>query len=199
MNKNYKNTKTKRILDLLKHRALTAKEIIESIVPISADSYKVTKNLLGYMEAPKFNHGEWQRQETKKFYVLLSKMRRDNLIDKEEERGGLWKLTKTGADRLDYILKCQSVNNLPDGNYEKEKSGELTLVVFDIPEKFKHKRIWLRERLRDLGFQMLQRSVWIGKYKIPESFIYDLRDLKILDYIHILAVRKSGSLVNLGI
>ena len=34
------------------------KEILESIVPTDPNTYKVTKNLLGYMEVPKFNYKE---------------------------------------------------------------------------------------------------------------------------------------------
>lgn len=199
MNKNYKNTKTRRILDLLKHRARTTREVIEGIFPISPDTYKVTKNLLGYMETPKFDYKEWRRQEEKKFYALLSKMHSEKLIEKRGGIDSLWKLTEKGLGRLAHILEYPSSSELPNRNYDKEKSKELILVIFDIPEKFKHKRVWLRKCLRNFEFQMLQRSVWIGKYEIPGSFIHDLRDLKILSYIHILTVQKSGSLLNFSI
>ncbi len=178
---------------------MTTREIIENILPISADSHKVTKNLLGYMETPRFDYKEWQRHEDRKFYTLLSKMRHEKLIERNSVGGELWKLTKKGFKRLKSILEYSPTDELPNGDYSKEKSKELILVVFDIPEKIKHKRIWLRRCLRNLEFQMLQRSVWIGKYKIPDSFIYDLKDLKILPYVHILTVQESGSLSNLDI
>ena len=193
---NYKNTKTKRILGLLKHRALTAMEILEAILPTSRDTYKVTKNMLGYMDVPRFDYKDWQRQEEKKFYVLLAKMRREALIVKRKiGKKTFWESTGKGLKRLGLVLKSLSLN-LPEKNYKKEKSNDLTLIVFDIPEKFKYKRVWLRKYLRNLGFQMLQRSVWIGKYKIPEDFIHDLRELKILSNTHILKIQKTGSLVN---
>ena len=34
--------------------------------------------------------------------------------------------------------------------------------------------------LSDLDFKMLQRSVWVGKSKLPEEFLEDLRFLKLI-------------------
>ncbi len=195
MGGNHKNTKTRKILGLLKHRALTAMEILEDILP-SPDTYRVTKKLLGYMDEPKFDYKAWQRQEEKKFHTLLSKMRHDGLIKKERfDSKNFWELTKKGLKHFEKISGFPKII-LPERKYKKEKSNDLTLVVFDIPEKYKHKRAWLRKYLIDLGFQMLQRSVWIGKYEVPEDFIYDLKELNILDNMHILKVHKTGSLLN---
>ena len=66
--------------------------------------------------------------------------------------------------------------------------------MFDIPEKEKWKRVWLREVLGLCGFKMLQRSVWAGKNKIPEEFLADLRNFNMLEYVHIFEVSKKGTL-----
>ncbi len=196
MRGNYKNTKTRRILGLLRHKAATAAEILEAFRLSSPDAFKVTKNLLGHMDVPKFDYAAWKRQEEKKFYTLLSKMRHEGLIKKEKfENGKIWELTKKGFNHLEKISGFPGIV-LPQKKYKKEKSNDLTLIVFDIPEKYKYKRAWLRKYLIDLGFQILQKSVWIGKYEIPEDFLYDLKDLNLLDNMHILKVNKTGSLLN---
>ncbi len=41
---------------------------------------------------------------------------------------------------------------------------------------------------------MAQKSVWIGKTKVPQKFLNDLDDLDISDYVEIFTVNKSGSL-----
>jgi len=46
-----------------------------------------------------------------------------------------------------------------------------------------------------LGFTMLQKSLWIGSNKIPEEFIEDLKEWKIIEYVHIFEVTKKGTLV----
>ena len=171
MRGNYKNAKTRKILGLLKHRALTAKEILEDILP-SADTYKVTKRLLGYMNEPKFDYKAWQRQEEKKFYTILSKMRHEGLIKKGSFGSKIFlELTKKGVRHFKRISGFPGAI-LPEKEYKKEKSNDLNLIIFDIPEKYRHKRVWLRKYLINLGFQMLQKSVWIGKYEVPEDFIW---------------------------
>src|SRR3990167_5339599 len=41
--------------------------------------------------------------------------------------------------------------------------GEYTIVAFDIPEDTKATRWWWRKRLREFGFELHQRSVWISQ------------------------------------
>ena len=68
------------------------------------------------------------------------------------------------------------------------------IVVFDVPEKERRKRDWLRSVLKRLELKMVQKSVWIGKVKIPKELLDDLFNLKLLDYVEIFEVSKSGSL-----
>lgn len=148
------------------------------------------------MNVPRFNLKEWQRQEEKRFYALLAKLRNEGMVEKNKFDGkALWKLTEAGLKKLS-ILKERGAGNFPEKKYKKEKSKDLTVVIFDIPEKFKHKRAWLRERLKELGFRLLQKSVWMGNYQLPADFIHDLRDLQILSCLHILKVYRTGSLIN---
>lgn len=46
------------------------------------------------------------------------------------------------------------------------------IVIFDIPEKEKKARDRLREKLRELGFGMIQESVWLTPYNVAK----DIRD-----------------------
>jgi len=42
------------------------------------------------------------------------------------------------------------------------------IVIFDVYEKSRAKRNWLREELRNLGFVKLQHSVWVHPYECEE-------------------------------
>jgi hypothetical protein len=44
---------------------------------------------------------------------------------------------------------------------------------------------------------MVQKSLWLGKVKIPEEFLVDIRKLSLLDYVEIFEITKTGSLKNL--
>lgn len=83
---------------------------------------------------------------------------------------------------------------MPNPSYVKEDDRRSTIVAFDVPERFKEKRHWLRSVLKNLGLRMVQKSVWLGKVKIPREFIDDLKKLKILDFVEIFGITKGGTL-----
>ena len=77
--------------------------------------------------------------------------------------------------------------------YSGMRKPGIMIVTFDVPEKEKRKREWLRECLRLLGFKKLHKSVWMGKEILPEDFIHALRERDMIGYVHILAVDKRGT------
>lgn len=188
------NNKTRRILDELQHRARTAGEIFEAIFMYDPDTFKVTKRLLGYAPPKKLDHHALKRSEQKHFYALLAKLRNEGMIKRQGiGMNAICNLTGNGLKKLTNYAEQKHFLNLPKRKYIAEKSAIQTLVIFDIPESLKQYRDWIRYQLVGFGFSMLQKSVWIGAYQIPPDFIHDLREFKLLQYIHILKVEKSGS------
>ena len=45
-----------------------------------------------------------------------------------------------------------------------------------------------------MNFRILQKSVWIGKVKIPKEFIDDLKELNMINYVEIFEISRGGSL-----
>ena len=78
--------------------------------------------------------------------------------------------------------------------YEKSAGEELLIVMFDIPEKQKNKRQWIRSALKEMGFKMIQKSVWSGKVSLSRRFLEDLSKLNLVDYVDIFTAMKLGSL-----
>jgi len=135
----------------------------------------------------------YQNEERQKFYALLNYLKKQGFIEnKKKGRSALWKITVAGLKKLQFLNKL----NMPD--YKAETDDKFKIIIFDIPEKERKKRMWLREVLKRLGFKMLQLSVWIGKNKIPEQFLLDLKEKQILAYVHILEIGKSGTLKTLN-
>jgi DNA-binding transcriptional regulator PaaX len=65
---------------------------------------------------------------------------------------------------------------------QKNKDKNL-IIIFDIPEKERQKRDWLRGELVALGFVSLQKSVWFGPAPIPKKFIEYLAKMNIISYL----------------
>ena len=55
-------------------------------------------------------------------------------------------------------------------------------------------RAWVRDVLRFLDFSMLHRSVWIGRCKMPEAFLEDLRLKNLHTCFQIFEIGKRGTL-----
>jgi len=140
-----------------------------------------------------------QRQELaqyrKRYARFLYRLRQDGLIKgKEQKSGKLVTLTPKGRKKL-MALKERYAGRLPEVSaYDKNESDKFIIVVFDIPERERKKRDWLRSVLKNIGLKLVQKSVWMGKVKVSKDFIDDLSELKLIDYVEIFEISKTGSL-----
>ena len=119
---------------------------------------------------------------------IISKLRRQGLVTKDN------RVTEKGF-KIFEKLKLRFSNLLPKiGSPLELEKDHLKIVIFDIPEKWRAKRLWLRQWLVALGFEKLQKSVWIGETKLPADFITQLKSLDLLLYVKIFSVFKKGML-----
>lgn len=129
--------------------------------------------------------------ELQRFYALLGYLKKQGIVGKDDSQGRKhvrWSITRKGS------IKLEKEEGKPE-RYRPEKDPVFRVIIFDIPETMRAERDWLREALRQLGFSFLQGSVWVGKRKVPEKFLYDLRKKKLLRYVHIFEVEKEGTII----
>ncbi|MDP2704629.1 MAG: hypothetical protein Q8P01_05505 [bacterium] len=182
--------KTERILELLDELPSFAGEIME----VFFDSY------------PSRRRGRLRRsssvardtpleEERQRFYSFLALLKKQGFIERKErtERQSKWKITKCGLSEL-FAIREKKKYSPRRVSYEPEKDSTVRVVVFDVPEHERYKRVWLRAALLSLEFSLCQQSVWVGKSKIPQKFLEDLRDREMLSYVQIFEVSKTGSL-----
>ena len=126
---------------------------------------------------------------------LLSKLKKEGFIREQSENDKkLLFITKKGEEKISQIKDAQAKFLFPRDKYASQEGNVFIIIVFDIPEREKKKREWLREVLKNLKFSRVQRSVWIGKIKIPKEFLDDLSKLRLLDFVHIFEIKKTGTL-----
>ncbi|MBI2053257.1 MAG: hypothetical protein HYT41_00720 [Candidatus Sungbacteria bacterium] len=78
--------------------------------------------------------------------------------------------------------------------FAKPAGSGITLVAYDIPEKDRRKRNWLRMCLVEMGCEKIQKSVWVAKGSIDEGFVHALRERRLLGNVHVLAVTREGTI-----
>jgi len=182
------------VLKALGEGVLSTAEVIDVILTSPyGSSYGYLQRRMQKTSNQRMISGE-QLGRRREFYDLLSRLKRNGLIAKKESGGNnRWRLTAQGR-KVASTLGAYFQKVFPRNQYEKESDNEIKIIAFDIPEAHKRKRWWLRSTIKNLGFTMLQKSVWVGKYKLPQQFIEDLDRTGLLPYVEILAVTKSGSL-----
>lgn len=135
-----------------------------------------------------------EKHYTRNYQKLLSKLKVQGLL-REENKGGtnLFFLTQRGRSKLS-VLELQCSRRLPGILYVSSPSECPIIISFDIPERQKRKREWLREVLKRLGLKMVHKSVWVGMVKIPKQLFDDLKELNLLECVEIFEVGKTGTL-----
>ena len=111
-------------------------------------------------------------------HVTLSRIKEIGLVSNCE---GMWSITLRGRA---YLAKTQKKETLPAHTVKQLTPKQNSMIIiFDIPETQKRKRELLRVELSNLGFAMLQKSVWFGPAPIPKEFIRSLDHTKLLRYV----------------
>ena len=188
-----KGEKTLRLLEILAEAGRTSGEFFSAFFTDYHTSYRMLRGMQKRMYG---NYPSFPEPTRHQFYNLLSSLKRDGLA---QSKNNSWKITTKGK-RLWRALRKKLASALPEPSYPSAPPAprRWNIVVFDIPEHSKRKRVWLRAALKRLGFTMLQKSVWIGNAALPIELLRDLDSLGLLPYIHILAVTKTGSLKHIG-
>lgn len=185
------------ILEKLQEGAETTVDLLDIMFTDRSTSYRRARRGLHYTPSPKFKFdwSEWYRKR-QAFYSLLNKLKREGLIVRgSNRRGAPWEITKKGLHRFGtYRSRIRSPGGILMKTYPQEKSSSLVIVSYDIPEKERKKRDWLRANLISFDLNLLQKSVWAGFTRIPTAFLKELKKHNLLSCVHIFSVDKSGTI-----
>lgn len=123
------------------------------------------------------------------FRTALCRLKKQGIV--ESGGYGLWHLTTKGR---------ALAQNYKSRQKDYERTRELsrarkdTVVIFDVPENRRTVRDYLRIELVSLGYEQLQKSVWIGGGPLPEAFMEFVLDKKLVDFMHIFTIVKKGTI-----
>lgn len=129
------------------------------------------------------------KQKINNFRKYLFKLKSDGFILENSSKQIY--LSKKGKNKLTKFKNSFSLNK---DLYKKREGDRVVVVSYDIPIAFNRERNILRDMLQTLGFNLVHKSVWVGKVLLPEQFVTDLNKLGIIDYVEILEVTKNGTL-----
>ncbi len=152
----------------------------------------VTGFALGFSRSPK-NYfkildgiaKEWKEINRKALVRAVREFYNDRIVEYKEKKDGTLEivLTKKGEKRA---LKFQ----IDEIKIEKPEKwdGKWRMVIFDIPEKKKRAREALRNKLKELGFKDLQKSVFVFPYECEDEIDFIVEVFEIRRFVKFMRV-----------
>lgn len=128
-------------------------------------------------------------------------MRRSGLRRNNIQRG-IYNLRHRGIIKINqkgYRLTDNGQHWLEGNKYKYFRSVHKTwdkkwrLILFDIPALMNRQRHTFRNRLKNIGAYMLQKSVFVFPYPCEEEIGYWCRYLKLGDYVEVIITEHLGS------
>lgn len=107
--------------------------------------------------------------------TILWRLRKKGLVIKKQKN---YQLTAVGLKIVKKIQKPM----------EQIWDGKWRIVMFDIPEKKRSERNWLRFQLLAFGYKPLQKSVFIGQNPFDEDFYKELLDRNLNQWVRLITV-----------
>jgi len=179
-----------KILQILQGGAEASILIFDALTSSKREGYRKLHNY----EPGQYTGDNWGEiyKEKQKLYSTLNRLKRDGLIEKNKN---LWEITKDGLLRLKECKKEYEQNEIKSIILNKSKpSQNIVVVSYDIPRIRRNERSWTIEVLKILGFEMIHQSFWIGKIKLPQEFLEELKKRGILDCFRFFEINKTGNL-----
>lgn len=116
----------------------------------------------------------------------LSRMSKVGEIERKIVKGkAVFRISAKGEKMLDEIIPLQKLGEQPwDGLWR--------IVIFDIEEKRKYVRDRVRAKLRELGFGMWQKSVYISPHSVAEEINEYFQEKDLYPRCICLEAKKTG-------
>ncbi len=143
-----------------------------------------------YFRVVKQTVKEWKKINSRSLHNSIRRLYRSRLVDYRENADGSISLllSDNGKKRvLKYRLDTMVIQKPPRWD------GYWRVVLFDIPEQFKQGRDVLSQKLKQLGFRPMQKSVFVFPHECRDEvdFIVELFNLQ--PYVRYLVVKEMDA------
>jgi CRISPR-associated endonuclease Cas2 len=126
----------------------------------------------------------------KVLYRIMKEFYYERLIDFKNEKDGSYTMTLTDRGEK-YALRFK----IDEMEISKPTRWDniWRLVIFDIPEKQKKAREALRDKLKELGFEQIQKSVWVYPYKCKNEINFIVEVFEIRQHVHYIEAKTISN------
>lgn len=122
---------------------------------------------------------EWKKINRKELYKEINNLYRSKLVEKKENTDGSFTMVLTEKGKFKALTYRFENMKIESGDWD----GKWRLVVFDIPEKLRKGRDALREKIKELGFYELQKSVFVFPYECKNEIDFIVEFFELRKYV----------------
>lgn len=110
-----------------------------------------------------YSHLFCSHNSSRDYYRTTHRLKEKGWISKKSDT---FRLTKEGEKEAFFAyLDAQKLMYQPK---KRKWDGQWRMIIFDVPEKKRKYRDYLRQMLKTLGFKELQKSTWVTPHPIPD-------------------------------
>jgi len=148
--------------------------------------------VIGYWRMGMPPPSSWPKVSGKYYLLTVDRMKKRGWLEevKKAKKGGkrFLKLTKKGRVQA-LLYKLQEIKQ----PVAKSWDGKWRLAIFDIPEQAKSERNRIRRVLKCVGFQVLQKSVYIYPFELPAHTVAYLEESGLSKFIRFIRADKMDN------
>ncbi|MBI2062776.1 MAG: hypothetical protein HYT61_00855 [Candidatus Yanofskybacteria bacterium] len=134
--------------------------VVKTILAVLQETVGIT--IKSFFPHP-YSHIFCNHKNKQDFYLAIHRLNKRGLIKKID---GTFRLTRRGEKEAFFAhLDAQALLYKPK---KLKWDGYWRMIIFDVPEKKRKYRDYLRQMLKTLGFKELQKSTWVTPYPIPD-------------------------------
>lgn len=174
---------------ILEHLTESGEMLFDALFPNLSETRFLPSTYPRRRHTPK-PHGELHKPSLSS---ILWRLKKEGLVaNRGPRKKTYWRITPKGRMRLKWLPAQRQI--YPKISLVLPPDGIVRLVSFDVPEKERAKRRWLRRELISCGYTPLHKSVLVGNRPLPEDLIEKMDFLRLNRYVHIAAVGKRGTI-----
>jgi len=132
---------------------------------------------------------DWKEINKRYLYRIVKEFKEERLVDYKEDKSGIVEIVLTEKGRK-MVLKFDVDKIKISRPIRWDKKWRV--VFFDIPEKRRVERNVLREKLTELGFKELQKSVFVHPYPCLNEINF------ITEYFQLRNLVRYGEMINIS-
>ena len=122
---------------------------------------------------------EWKKIDERKLKETIRELYRSKMVAMKENPDQSYTLTLTEKGKIKALTYHFQEMKIKRGKWD----GKWRVVIFDSPENIKRARDALREKLKELGFRELQKSVFVLPYDCREEIEFIVEFFNLRKYV----------------